>query len=304
MTRAADSDLTQLNQNQASHRGLHQAPDKTPDKTPDQESGEKLPMNAAGQSGPGDRRNAAERSLLSRTDPLSKLIMLLCAAALAVHISRPLASAVLLGLLWAASFWLARMPLRNTASKMAVIALFAVPLFVLTVLASPSGRLYAGIGPVEITSGGVEDGLTVALRLGVLFLSSMIYIETTEPRDFIYMLARWFRVPYRLAFGISVALAFIPLLEQEGRVAAAASAIRSGRPPEGLKERIARMRRLAGGLFTASVRRVQQTAGAMDVKGFGAYEQRTFLHEITLSRWGLSAAICGLAATIGFWSVV
>ncbi|WP_223067043.1 energy-coupling factor transporter transmembrane component T family protein [Paenibacillus caui] len=240
-------------------------------------------------------------SMLHRADPLSKLIGLLGIAALAIHGSRPELQAGLLAFVLLISAIGAGISLSEAARRMALVAGFGIPLFVLTLLAAPEGSVYAAIGPFQVTSGGVASALVVVLRLGSLYLSSHIYIATTNPRDFVYMLTRWFRVPYRLAFGVSVALTFLPLLESEGRVAAAARRIRSGRPPQGLMERMVLLRNLAASVFTASIRRVQQTAGAMDVKGFGAYAHRSFLHEVRISRWGMGAAFCVLAAAVLLW---
>lgn len=243
-------------------------------------------------------------SMLHRTDPLSKLLMLLCAVSLAMHWERPLPEGGLLALLLAVSFTAAKMPARETGKRLAFIVCFAVPLFILTLLAAPEGAQFAAAGPLKLTYGGLDNALVVALRLASLFLSSYIYISTTAPRDFVYMLTRWLKVPYRFAFGVSVALTFLPLLEAEGKIASAARKIRSGRPPRGMRERAGLWTGLAGSVFTASLRRVQQTAGAMEVKGFGAYRERTFLREIKLSAWGMGAGVLAALVTVWLWIIL
>ncbi|AWB43326.1 energy-coupling factor transporter transmembrane protein EcfT [Paenibacillus sp. CAA11] len=240
--------------------------------------------------------------LLQRIDPLSKLALLLCMAVLSMHWEKPAEQASLLVAALLSARFAGGMPWRQIYKGMAYIIIFALPLFIVTLIAAPAeGRNLLEAGPLSLSSGGIDAAGGAALRLLVLFLSSLIYIRTTEPRDFVYMLTVRLKVPYRLAFGVSIALTFVPLLEAEARNASAARRIRRGYPVTGISGRMAHLLGLAAAVFTAAIRRVQQTAGAMDAKGFGAFAERTFLRVPKYPVHGRIFVICGLGVTVGLW---
>lgn len=246
---------------------------------------------------------APEASLPHRADPLSKLILLLCVVLLAMHGEQPLFQLGLLAVLVTAAL-LAGLSAKEIGVRLGLLLAVAFPLFVLTWFAAPAGEVLASAGPVKLTAGGFDAAAVVALRLLSLFLSSYIYISTTSPRDFVYMLTQWLKVPYRLAFGVSVALAFLPLLEKEAAIALSARKIRGGARPKGIRERIRLLLGLSVKLFEAALRRVQHTAGAMEAKGFGAYKTRTFMYGIRFTRGSLALSSCAAAATAGLWMIV
>ncbi|RUT31557.1 energy-coupling factor transporter transmembrane protein EcfT [Paenibacillus zeisoli] len=244
---------------------------------------------------------ARSRFVLQKFDPLSKLVALISLAALAMHWNNPLLLAIMLAFLVAAACLGAGMKLGSLRRRLTFIGGFSLPLFLLTAFAAPGGRVLGAIGPLELTTGGLYDGGAAALRMICLFLSSMIYIASTDPGDFVIMTVQKLGVPYRLAFGVSIALTFLPLLEAEGRVAAAAREIRGGRPARGLRGRMQRVKKHLAAMFTAAIRRVQQTAGAMESKGFGAYRDRTFLREVPLKKKGLIMMLVSVMITAFMW---
>lgn len=227
------------------------------------------------------------RFVLYKFDPLSKLVALISLAALAMHWNNPLLLGIMLVFLAAAACFGAGMEFRTLRKRLSFIGGFSLPLFLLTALAAPGGRVLGSLGPLELTTGGLYEGAAAALRIICLFLSSMIYIASTDPGEFVTIVVQKLRIPYRLAFGVSIALTFIPLLEAEGRVAAAARDIRGGRPARGLRGQMQRIKSHLAAMFTAAIRRVQQTAGAMESKGFGAYRDRTFYREVPLKKKGI-----------------
>ncbi|USB33809.1 energy-coupling factor transporter transmembrane component T [Paenibacillus sp. YPG26] len=241
------------------------------------------------------------RFVLQGFDPLSKLVALICLAALAMHWENPLPLALMLVFLAGAACFGAGMTLGALRQRMAFIGGFSLPLFLLTTLAAPGGRVLGSIGPLELTTGGLYDGGAAALRMCCLFLSSLVYIASTDPGDFVIMVVQKLKIPYRLAFGVSIALTFLPLLEQEGRAAAAAREIRGGRPVRGVRGRVQRIKSHVAAMFTAAIRRIQQTAGAMESKGFGAYPGRTFLREVPLQMKGLLMMLASVIVTACMW---
>lgn len=240
---------------------------------------------------------------LQGLDPLSKLVALLCVAALSMHWDKAAPLSVMLLFLAGAARFGAGMPWGKLGRRMGYIAGFGVPLFAVTALAAPSSGEQISAGFLSIPLNSVSAAAAVCLRMFCLFMSSLIYIETTDPKQFVVMMTTRLKLPYRFVFGVSMALTFLPLLAEEGRVAADARKIRSARAPRGLTERLAQLRGRLLAVFAGAIRRIEQTAGAMDAKGFGAYPERTFLREAALSRGGVWLMAVSVICGAGLWFI-
>ncbi|GIP49879.1 energy-coupling factor transporter transmembrane protein EcfT [Paenibacillus sp. DXFW5] len=237
---------------------------------------------------------------LHRLDPLSKLVALACLAALTMHWDDPRRQIVLLLTLIVAAKLGAGMSWHRLLRRFAWILGFGLPLFVVTALAVQL-REGSTEGPLLISGVALSDAAAVTLRMVSLFLSSLAYIESTDPKDFVVIMTTRLKLPYRFVFGISMALTFLPLLAEEGRQAAAARKLRMGRQPRGIQERLEQRRGQLVTVFTGAIRRVEQTAGAMDAKGFGAYRERTFLREVPFKAIGIGTIMISLILTAGLW---
>ncbi|MFD3261429.1 energy-coupling factor transporter transmembrane protein EcfT [Paenibacillus lentus] len=242
------------------------------------------------------QKSLEKRFPLQRLDPLSKLIALFCLAILTMSTEHPLPQAVMLLFVLAAALGGAGMSAGRLGRRTLFIAGFGLPLLILTSISAAEGQAYFAVGPISVTEGGLLYGAAVTLRMVVLFLSSLIYIESTDPKDFIVIMAQRLKLPYRFLFGVSMALTFLPLLESEAKVSRAARQIRGGRAPRGIKERITMWRSQLFAIFAGAIRRVQQTAGAMDAKGFGAYENRTYLREVRIRTSGYVVSVTSVSA--------
>lgn len=230
---------------------------------------------------------SSQQSLLERLDPISKLVATLCIAMLAMHWDEPLWLGIMLLTLIGIARFGAYMSWSKLGHRMLFIAKFGVPLMILTAVAARSDGAVMTTGPLQLSVGALAAVAMVTLRLFCLFLSSLVYMETTDPKDFVVIMTTRLKLPYRFVFGVSMALTFLPLLAEERKVSTDARKIRFGREPRG---RLERLRIWLGSLysvFAGAIRRVEQTAGAMDVKGFGAYPKRTYLREVNLEPAGI-----------------
>lgn len=242
-----------------------------------------------------------QRYILEQMDPLSKLIILFCVAALAMQWDNPAMEAGLLLISILLGHYAGGIAWGSLTSRLTYMFWFAIPLFVLTLMASKGDTILVQWGFFTLTKEAILSAGGITLRLLVLFTSSIVYMLTTKPQEFVYMLTTKLKVPYRIAFAISLALTFLPLLEAEGRSAAAAKRIRMGRAPRGGIERISLALNLAASVFIAAIRRVQHTARAMDAKGFGAYPERTYLRTARYSNIGFGIACTVMALTAYLW---
>ncbi|KJD45665.1 energy-coupling factor transporter transmembrane component T family protein [Paenibacillus terrae] len=240
-------------------------------------------------------------SPLHRLGPLSKLILVGCFSLLSMAWDSTLHEAALLVVLIAAAWFGAGLTLARQLRAMSFLIGLGIPYFILSILAIREGHIVAAWGPIWITAEGLDIAGALTLRIFVLFLASYIYLSTTDPRDFVQVLNLRLRVPYRFAFGISVALTFLPLLEEEGRTIMAARRVRGQEPPRGLRNRLSWWGGYTAAVLVNAVRRVQQTALAMEGKGFGAYADRTYLHMLDRRRSGYVCAVVAVLGTAVLW---
>ena len=237
-------------------------------------------------------------SLLHRWDPLSKLAVLMCLAVTAMLWDGTAMQGLLLVLCIIAARWGGGMSWNRMFRGIKLIAAVAVPYFILTALTVPGHTAWLQWGPLRLTGEAADQAGEMSIRMITLFLSSLAYIATTDPQELVAELVRKLRVPYRFAFGISAALTFLPLLEEEGRGIRAAQQVRGHRPPKGINGRLSWWGKFIAAVLLNSLRRVQQTAGAMESKGFGAYPGRTFRKKTKVPWWGPAAAVSAVIVTV------
>ncbi|NMO97374.1 energy-coupling factor transporter transmembrane component T family protein [Paenibacillus lemnae] len=238
-------------------------------------------------------------SLLHRWDPLGKLTALMCIAVMAMLWEGTASHALLLLMCVLAARWGASMSWHRMYRGVKLIAAVALPYFILTAVTVPGETVWMQWGPLQLSAESVDQAGEMSLRMISLFLSSLTYIFTTDPQELVAEMVRRLRIPYRFAFGISAALTFLPLLEEEGAVIRSAQLVRGHLPPSGLKGRLSWWGKFIIAVLLNSLRRVQQTAGAMESKGFGAYDHRTFRKETIIPWWSLPLVILMLGLTIG-----
>ncbi|MDR0268548.1 energy-coupling factor transporter transmembrane component T [Paenibacillus sp.] len=241
------------------------------------------------------------KSQLHRTDPLSKLVLLFCIALLTMRLHSSLGQALLLGIVALMARWGAGMSWEKQAKALALLAGFAVPFFLVTLLTVPGEQVLTEWGLLRFTLEAFDTAGSVTLRMFTVFLSSYVFMFTTDPRDMVLSLTVRLRVPYRFAFGLSMALTFLPLLQEEGKSISAAHQVRGQGKPDGLRGKLEWGRMFASAVVHNSLRRIQQTAGAMEAKGFGAYPDRTFLRTAMSMRKGRIIALVAVALTVWLW---
>lgn len=237
-------------------------------------------------------------SLFHRWDPLSKLAVLMCTAVIAMIWQGAAMQGVLLVLCVLAARQGARISWVRIFRGMKIILAVAVPYFVLTALTVHGHTLWLEWGPFKLTLEALDKAGEMSLRMISLLLSSLAYIATTDPQDLVEGFVRRLRIPYQFAFGISAALTFLPLLEEEGQSIRSAKQVRGHRPPKGIAARLSWWGKFIAAVLLNSLRRVQQTAGAMESKGFGAYPDRTFRRSPQVPWWGPSLAVIAVLFTL------
>lgn len=162
------------------------------------------------------------------------------------------------------------------------------------------------LGPIIISLEGLELGLSIGLRVLFMASTSLLFVATTRPGDFVLSLIQQARLNYKLAFAVLAAYRFIPIFAEEYANIRAAGRVR-GLETAGPLGAMRSVRRDAVPLLAGAIRRSERLAVAMDSRAFGAYPNRTYRKElrIGLRDWlflvaTLTVSAALLLALIGF----
>jgi energy-coupling factor transport system permease protein len=146
---------------------------------------------------------------------------------------------------------------------------------------------------------GMELGLILALRAFGLVASSLAFSRTTRPKSVTLSLVK-LGMPYKIAHVAFLALRFLPLLEADMQTIQDAQQIRGVRGGWG------KMQKTILALIVTEVRRADETAIALETRGFGLYPTQTVLEQVTISRNGVMLLLITIAALIAHvtWLIV
>ena len=252
-------------------------------------------------------------SAIARVNPVAKLavaLLISCALMLSIDwVSAAVALALEAILLaWcglnARQFWLRTAPVW-----------IAAPFGLLTTIlyGEDSGAVLWSAGWVSITEGSVALGLAIGLRVLAIGLPGIVLLATTDPTDLGDGLAQVLRLPARFVLGALAGLRLVGMFIDDWHSLALARRARGVGDGGGLRGRAARFRSLAFSLLVLSVRRGSKLATAMEARGFGSDEPRTWARESVFGRRdglvvliGVAIAAASITAAIlaGTWHFV
>ena len=246
---------------------------------------------ALGYFHPGD-------SWLHRRNPLTKLLglawLLLAAFLLPAPALVVLAAAVLLV---AGSCG----RLAGVLRSLRVPAILLASIVVVNALFFPGGRdVLASAGPFALTREGLEFGLVTAGRLLVVFLASILFLQTTLPDDLLEALvARG--VSHRLAWVVLSAMQAVPRLQRIAHAVLEAQQTRglalSGSPAGRVRSLVP----LVGPVLVGALLEVRERTLALEARGFGARRGRTAYRVVAdppLDRGLRLALLAGMVAVV------
>ena len=234
-------------------------------------------------------------SLLTRIDALSKLLWVI----LVILVTFQLQSNAARGLMLAALLFiliLARIPFRSVWKAMPIILVMGTLLFIVNLFTVPSTS-FMEVGGIRVGQQGFERGLEFFLRITIMVMASFIFIWTTDIRDLMTGLVR-IGMPYRFAFAIFLALRFLPIVQQEVDAVKAAHAIRGRALRSPIRHRFRLWQRYMFTVIINGLRKAENTALAIESRGFGAYPDRTYLKSFRWTRTGILLIILFLAFAV------
>ena len=217
-----------------------------------------------------------------RIDPRVKLLIIVILTSIAVfaldivYLAAVFIISLLFNIILKAKLFSAFKRLKHLLSLIIFIA-------VMQSLSVKGGIALVSIGKITlITSGGLLNGAEFALRMGIIIFASLI-ASTEEGRGMVDALIK-LKVPYELAFMVSIALRFIPMFSEEFKSRLNAIKLRG---IDIVKLNIVRKIKLYTYLLTPTVSgaiiKSRCLATAMEARAFRAYSKRTMLNNLRLN---------------------
>ncbi len=233
-------------------------------------------------------------SLFHRLHPLVKGAWLLFGTVMVFAVPSPFVAFSMVGLLLLA-FLLARLSL----AKVRLFITTALLLGALQVIFVHQGATLVEVGPLTVTTGGVEAGVYVAGRFVSVVLLSYLFVLTTDPNDLAYALMHA-GLPYRYGFALVTALRLVPIFEQEGQIVYYAQLARGVRYDARSPRRFLTLaRQFFMPLLVSALGKVDGLAVSMEGRCFGKYATRTFLRVVQFTRLdGVAVGILSLAVIV------
>jgi energy-coupling factor transport system permease protein len=141
-------------------------------------------------------------------------------------------------------------------------------------------------------------GIAVALRIDITVVAGMIFLSVTRNEEIATGLVR-LGIPYRFAFAVSTALRLVPTIAATGSTIGQAQRSRGLDLESGnVLERIRNYVPLLVPVFISTIRSTNVFSMALESKGFGAGQKRTFFLRISFG-WRDAVALLVFAAMLG-----
>lgn len=234
---------------------------------------------------------------LKGLDPRSKLVLVLCLSTLGVLIQdiRVLTAVLSVSMVLSVA---AGSRLFALVKKFRRILWLFVAIAIIQSIFSPSGRVLVNLGGIKlITVGGLYKGVAMVLRMSIVMVSATI-MATSNYREIVQGLVQW-RIPYEIAFMVSVAIRFLPLLTEEIKNVVTAVQLRGielDKIP--VRQRLKVYSYLIMPVVSGAVIKSRELATAMETRAFRAYPKRTSYMLLTMQRADYAVIIISMAVSI------
>ncbi|HLV09292.1 MAG TPA: energy-coupling factor transporter transmembrane component T [Halanaerobiales bacterium] len=213
-----------------------------------------------------------------KLDPRTKLLMVFSLSSLAVFIKElELLIPVMFIALLLVYFLGGELSVLKKHSKFLLIF---IGIAVIQSIFSPSGEVLLNIGSLKLlTTGGLVKGVRVILRMFIIIVSATIMLDSNS-REIIQGLIQW-KVPYELAFMVSLAIRFLPLLGEEARDVYTAIQLRGIEVEElPLKKRFKLYSYLLMPVLSGVMVRAREISTSLECRAFRAYPQRSSYQQL------------------------
>lgn len=181
------------------------------------------------------------------------------------------------------------------------MAVLLVLILVLQPFFSPSGQTLIALGPLQLTSGGMLKALELAIRAAAIaFVTCTLLFTTPQPtlvRAFVKL-----GLPYTWGLTISLALRFLPAIEDLFHTVRDAQAARGWVAQGGLLKRFRDYIPILVAVLISTLRMSDQLTLALAARGLESTQSRTSWRELQMSArdW---AFLVGVTAAFGIFVI-
>ncbi|MFX1390637.1 MAG: energy-coupling factor transporter transmembrane component T family protein [Promethearchaeota archaeon] len=227
-------------------------------------------------------------SLMHKLNPISK-IMFLVLLTILIFIIRSLILLSTIFILIVILALVSNISLKNLIRKLKFIIIILFISIILNIFfnAIPSNQetvlfYLFNIPYLPIRRLAVYYALRASIIVLILYSSTIIYTNTTSPKDFLYSLVK-LKLPYKYCFSLMVGMRYIPSIEQEAKTIALAQKARGfGLEKANSVKKAYKLifERLVATLISI-LRKGHITSISMENRCFGIYKKRTNLKLIT-----------------------
>ena len=248
-------------------------------------------------------------SVFHRIDPISKIAISVLIVYLAIFTIREIMHVAVLLIVTLIMLALCKPKFREFIRPLRLLMVILVPFSIAVTLSfaaqgplmgfGPEDVAYLNLGPLVVPYSkiGLRYATSIFLRATAVCLSALIVTWTTHPRDLVYTLTRNFKLNYKIAWTIFLTLVYAPLIAYESTMISYAQKVR------GLKYTkwniAAVLRNFLLPLMLRGSKKALTTSIALEVRGFGAYPDRTFRYLPPPSKYTkIVIAICVAIAII------
>jgi energy-coupling factor transport system permease protein len=163
---------------------------------------------------------------------------------------------------------------------------------------TPYGTILLQIAQVPIvTSGGIQIGALVLLRLALFIICGAMF--TCYPVRTLIQGMVQIKMPYEIAYMVSVGVRFIPQLAEELKDSLTALQLRGVVIDElKLKKRLSLYTYLMLPVIVSSLQNAKELAMSMEMRAFRAHRSRTSFFELSLRPRDIVMLSCILAFTV------
>ncbi|RKF52387.1 cobalamin biosynthesis protein CbiQ [Bacillus wiedmannii] len=183
---------------------------------------------------------------------------------------------------------IAKIPFRKILIVFSVIFTFSLLNSVMILFITPthgselteSYTSFLHIGYATITYETLFYAATLSLKYFTLLPFTLIFIYTTVPSEFVSSLSK-FHIHYKIIYAINISLRYIPDIQSEYQVIKHAQEARGVAFEKGEASLWTRMKNrvlIFWPLITHSLERIDTVSNAMDLRGFGKKDKRTWFY--------------------------
>ncbi|MHA1975006.1 MAG: energy-coupling factor transporter transmembrane component T family protein [Candidatus Hodarchaeales archaeon] len=230
-----------------------------------------------------------KKAKYEETNPLMKFVVLISMSIVVLTLTdlRILYLIILLSLVY---YRLGNFPYNVAKPKIKMLVTFSMTILFVQVIFIQEGEILFYLLPktsfsdpfIPIYSKGVYTGLLLTGRFWGVISMSWIFVNTTNPFVFARSITK-IKVPYMIAYALSLSLRFAPIFAIE------TSNIQKAQNARGLNTRASSLQGLVNilkftlvPLLVSALNRIRGITISMDGRAFGLYSERSYLEDLRL----------------------